>query len=719
MPKLRAVIVPGNGAGNVRMSNFYGWLADELSRDPTFDEVLLRDMPDPNAARRKIWVPFMLEELKVDARTVLIGHSSGAVAALRLLQEYRVYGCVLVSSCHTDLGDEGERAAGYYPPSGGPWLWPTIRANAGGNLAVLHSDNDPFIPLHEARHVAASLGRELRIVPGASHFFGQRQPAILDAVLAVASRAPVCADSARLPNSVRHHVGTEKTADNIYTFTKASAADKAGIVLRDQKSEVDGQIVCKVRVVEVKPDGLAASSGIPIGATIISINGTAVGGSNGVTHATGLIKAAASTVEIRAETAVAQPPTPPQVPQAPADPPPPRASGESEQEQQRRASHILVGNREKALSIKREIEAGHIRFAQAATKYSGCKSAEQGGDLGTFAKGDMVREFDRYCFSTSTVPNSIGVVTSTFGTHLIKLWGPTKHVRILGFTAGLSASVFASWSFGFPIEVSNRGGKATVVPLNLGKSGATSVQEAAKGLLPQIKAELAQASAETPPGACVVFAHGLGAWVAVEALRELSTRSTRDGGVPQQLPELLVVSGIRPPHLYASSHDADRATPTIASLSSSSFWEAFKRRYGVDPDLDHADMRPMFEPALRDELRLLESYRPVAETPFRLPCDVIACAAEADPRLLPGQLCAWEAYAGEGRGFEEVVLPGAQKPPSWATPHRYLLDGSLAAQRLLAHRCACISDSEASVRRPLVLPGGAGGGTSVSVDISD
>ena len=46
-----------------------------------------------------------------------------------------------------------------------------MRRNAGGNLCVLHSDDDPFIPLREAKHVAQSLGAPLRVEPGRSHFF--------------------------------------------------------------------------------------------------------------------------------------------------------------------------------------------------------------------------------------------------------------------------------------------------------------------------------------------------------------------------------------------------------------------------------------------------------------------------------------------------------------------------------------------------------------------
>ncbi len=69
-------------------------------------------------AREKIWVPFLQRQCACDADTIVIGHSSGAVACMRLLESTRLRGAVLVSACHTDLGDAGERAAGYYSR---PW----------------------------------------------------------------------------------------------------------------------------------------------------------------------------------------------------------------------------------------------------------------------------------------------------------------------------------------------------------------------------------------------------------------------------------------------------------------------------------------------------------------------------------------------------------------------------------------------------------------------
>jgi len=186
---MRVAIVPGNGCDDINQANWYAWLDKRLRDSGRFADVQCQTMPDPHKARRHIWLPFMLSALgcsKPD--TILVGHSSGAVAAMRLLEEHKLAGCVLVSSCHTDLGDAGEAASGYYPPSGGEWKWAEIRANAGGNIVVLHSDNDPFIPLAEAQHVADSLGVQLRVCPGRSHFFSSGED-IVEAVFAAAEAA--------------------------------------------------------------------------------------------------------------------------------------------------------------------------------------------------------------------------------------------------------------------------------------------------------------------------------------------------------------------------------------------------------------------------------------------------------------------------------------------------------------------------------------------------
>lgn len=77
-------------------------------------EARLENMPDPYHARESIWLPFMRDTLRCDAATIIVGHSSGAEAAMRFAERHKVKGLVLVSACVSDLGVENERLSGYY-----------------------------------------------------------------------------------------------------------------------------------------------------------------------------------------------------------------------------------------------------------------------------------------------------------------------------------------------------------------------------------------------------------------------------------------------------------------------------------------------------------------------------------------------------------------------------------------------------------------------------
>jgi len=95
------------------------------------------------------------------------------------------------------------------------------------------------------------------------------------------------------------------------------------------------------------------------------------------------------------------------------------------------ARHILVaktaGEDEKAKAAKRA-KAENLRkqllaggdFAALAKANSDCPSKDQGGDLGTFSKGQMVKPFENAAFSQKK--NEIGPVVETdFGFHIIQV----------------------------------------------------------------------------------------------------------------------------------------------------------------------------------------------------------------------------------------------------------------------------------------------------------
>jgi peptidyl-prolyl cis-trans isomerase C len=66
------------------------------------------------------------------------------------------------------------------------------------------------------------------------------------------------------------------------------------------------------------------------------------------------------------------------------------------------ARHILVATEESCDELKTQIEAG-ADFAILARDHSQCPSGKQGGDLGEFGPGEMVREFDEVVFSAEVV----------------------------------------------------------------------------------------------------------------------------------------------------------------------------------------------------------------------------------------------------------------------------------------------------------------------------
>jgi len=173
----KAVIIPGNGSGDVARSNWYGWANRKLNDIPGFS-CTLKNMPDPITAKRSIWLPFMKDNLKVDEETIIIGHSSGACAAVRYAEENKVAGIVLVGAYTSDLGDSTEAASGYFSD---PWRWELAKANVDW-VVLFGSTDDPFLPWDEQEIVANSLGADLHKYTDRGHFMDQTFPELIKIV---------------------------------------------------------------------------------------------------------------------------------------------------------------------------------------------------------------------------------------------------------------------------------------------------------------------------------------------------------------------------------------------------------------------------------------------------------------------------------------------------------------------------------------------------------
>lgn len=107
-----------------------------------------------------------------------------------------------------------------------------------------------------------------------------------------------------------------------------------------------------------------------------------------------------------------------------------------QQKEKVRASHILIKSeadtdpvskderRTKLEAVKKRIENGED-FAALAREFSQCPSAEKGGDLGFFERGNMVKPFEDAAFSMK--PGEVSdIVVTPFGFHLIKVTDRTE-----------------------------------------------------------------------------------------------------------------------------------------------------------------------------------------------------------------------------------------------------------------------------------------------------
>lgn len=84
------------------------------------------------------------------------------------------------------------------------------------------------------------------------------------------------------------------------------------------------------------------------------------------------------------------------------------------------AGHILVDTYDEAATLKKRIDKGES-FEKLAAKYSKCPSAQRGGALGMFGRGQMVKPFENAAFNLDIGQISEPVKTE-FGWHLIKVY---------------------------------------------------------------------------------------------------------------------------------------------------------------------------------------------------------------------------------------------------------------------------------------------------------
>ena len=81
-------------------------------------------------------------------------------------------------------------------------------------------------------------------------------------------------------------------------------------------------------------------------------------------------------------------------------------------------AHILVKTQKDVDTVLERLKKGE-KFSAIAKDVSLCPSKKRGGNLGTFGRGQMVKEFEKAAFALDKGQIS-GIVKTQFGYHIIK-----------------------------------------------------------------------------------------------------------------------------------------------------------------------------------------------------------------------------------------------------------------------------------------------------------
>jgi predicted alpha/beta hydrolase family esterase len=174
-----ALILHGTGA--TPNANWFPWLGSQL--EAAGYTVWVPQLPGADHPNAQRYTDFLLTTAPANWSwndAVIIGHSSGAVEILALLQALpegtRVKLGVLVGSFTSDLATHPKwrMLTGLFTE---PFDFVTIRWHAD-KLIFVHSDNDPHCPLNQARYLAEQTGGQLVVIPGKQHFSAKLDPPI-------------------------------------------------------------------------------------------------------------------------------------------------------------------------------------------------------------------------------------------------------------------------------------------------------------------------------------------------------------------------------------------------------------------------------------------------------------------------------------------------------------------------------------------------------------
>lgn len=157
-------------------SNWFQWLKKQLEQSGY--KVWIPELPGNHTPNRKIYNDFMLSSNWDFTDNLVIGHSSGAVSVLNLLEDDRCprinVGVIVSAWADTDKTVlDKDQFKNLFPEKG--FNFSLIKSKVD-KLIFVHGDDDPYCPLEQAQWLAEKTNSEIKIIPKGEHLGATRPP---------------------------------------------------------------------------------------------------------------------------------------------------------------------------------------------------------------------------------------------------------------------------------------------------------------------------------------------------------------------------------------------------------------------------------------------------------------------------------------------------------------------------------------------------------------
>lgn len=155
-----------HGTGNDSTRNWLPWLKKELENRGY--AVWAPDLPHADKPNITTYNRFIFPKWKFNNESILIGHSSGAVAILGILEQLpedaQINKAVLVAGFTDDLNSDSLKEMFVKP-----FDYPKIKTKAK-KFIFFQSDNDPYVAVWHGEKLHDLLDGEFIMMKGQAHF---------------------------------------------------------------------------------------------------------------------------------------------------------------------------------------------------------------------------------------------------------------------------------------------------------------------------------------------------------------------------------------------------------------------------------------------------------------------------------------------------------------------------------------------------------------------